>query len=333
MRKIIKIAVTALVIGSLLILPRTGYHAVMPGSAEDLSRLVRVDNSAGVDEGTFFLVTVRQQPAPPALFLYALLNPTVELRERRQMIPPGMDPAEYEALLQRMMRESQDLAKVIALRRLGYNVTIESDGVEVVEVGADSPARGMLEPGDIILAVDGQRVVLVDELISRIQRRRVGDPVTLTIRRGALEQEVSISTTRHVEMPEKAAIQVLVQTLNWSPQLPIAVEIETGDISGPSAGLMFVLEILNQLDPGDLTGGRLIAGTGTISLKEEIGGIGGVRQKVVAAEKAGARYFLLPVENCEEARPFARQITLVPVSNLSQVLEFLGNLRLEGGNQ
>ncbi len=326
MRKTIKRVVLILMVAILLLFSRTGFHAIMPGTAEDLSRLVRVEKPAGKDEGTFYLVTVRQQPASPVLVLYSLLNPNVELRERRNVIPPGMDPKEYEELLQRMMRESQNLAKIIALRRLGYHVAIESDGVEVVEVGANSPARGLLEPRDIILAVDGQKVDLVEELVNQIQQRPVGAPVTLTIRRGPVEQEVVISTTRSIDMPEKAAILVLVQTLNWSPQLPLDIEIDTGDISGPSAGLMFVLEILNQLVPADLTSGRQIAGTGTISLKEEVGGIGGVRQKVVAAKKAGAEYFILPLENFEEAKPAAGRITLVPVSTLSQVLDFLGGL-------
>jgi len=326
MRRILKIIVMVLVVGGLLFLLPTGYLAVMPGSAEDLSRLIRVEKAAEVADGSFFLVTVRQQPAPPIMFLYALLSPDVELKESRQIIPPGMEPVEYENLLQRLMQESKNLAKVIALRRLGYYVPVMSDGVEVVEVGSNSPARGLLQPRDVIFTVDGQTVFLVEDLVNRIQRRPVGDALTLGIRRGGEEREVSIITTRHSEMPDKAAILVLVQTLNWSPRLPLGIEIKTGNITGPSAGLMFVLEIMNQLDPADLTNGRLIAGTGTLSLQEEVGSIGGVRQKVVAAEKAGAEFFLLPAGNYEEARQAARRITLVPVSTLSEVLMFLNDL-------
>ena len=102
--------------------------------------------------------------------------------------------------------------------------------------------------------------------------------------------------------------------------------MNTGRIGGPSAGLMFVLEILNQLQPEDLTVGRDIAGTGTIDINENVGRIGGVVQKVVAAEKAGAEYFLVPRSNYEQAKKVARNIELVPVDNLGEVLLFLSNL-------
>jgi Lon-like protease len=325
MRKIRKFFVLV-VIGVILTFSRTGYLLVLPGSAEDLSQLITVENRDDGDTGRFFLLTAMQQPASPVLFIYGLINPNVDLQQRQQLIPPGMDTGEYNEFLRRWMEETQDLARVVALRRLGYDVPLESDGVEVVDIGKDSPAQGILQPGDVILAVDGKKVFLADELVSNVQLRPVGDPVTLLIVREGEEKEVTLPTASHVEMPEKAAIRVTIRTLNWHPRLPLEIAIDTGDIIGPSAGMMFVLEILNQIDPRDLTGGHLIAGTGTINLKEEIGAIGSVRQKVVAAERVGAEYFLLPQENYDEARTMARNIVLVPVSTLAQALEFLSDL-------
>ncbi|NLZ38135.1 MAG: PDZ domain-containing protein [Firmicutes bacterium] len=318
--------VLAILLLTVFLFVRTDYLVVRPGSAEDLSGLIAVEERPAENKGTFYLVTVSQQVATPALFLYALADPYTDLQPRRQVIPADMDQQEYNKLMRHHMEESQNLAKVIALRRAGFEVLIKSDGVKVVEVEEDSPAKGKLFPGDIILAVEGQRLYLEEEVISAVQKRKIGEPVTLTVRRGNETKEITIVTASHSEQPEKAGIRVIIQTLNWQPVLPLNIDMDVGKISGPSAGLMFVLEIINQISEEDLTAGHKIAGTGTINLREEVGAIGGVRQKVRAAEKAGAEYFLVPRENYADAKKAARHITLVPVENLDEALAFLNTL-------
>jgi PDZ domain-containing protein len=321
-RKVLAIIVVA----ALLLFVQTGYLLVRPGSAENLAQFVAVVNGEGEHEGTFYLVTVTQQGASPALLLFGLANPIVDVRPKRETIPPQMDPDEYRELMRQWMEESQNLAKVIALRRYGIEVPIDSDGVEVVEVGVDSPAENILKAGDVIRSVDGKNVRLAEELVDQVQSRTIGETVELELIRGGETIIVSVPTITHTEQPERAAIRVMVKTLNWQPQLPVEIDIQVGEITGPSAGMMFVLEILNQLDPRDLTGGYGIAGTGTINLKEEVGSIGGVRQKVRASENAGARYFLVPEENYEEALTAVRNIELVPVSTLEEVMRFLEDI-------
>lgn len=313
-------------IGIFLLYARTGYMLVRPGSAEDIAGFVTVSEGNKKHEGSFYLVTVIQQDASPLLLFYALLDPFVDLQPLRTVIPPGMDPAEHRRLLNQWMQESQNLARVIALRRFGVDVPIKSDGVEVVALGEESPALGLLEPGDVILAVDGRPVFLAEELVTKVQQRSVGTPVGLTVLRGKETLRIAILTTTHPELQDKAALRITIQTLNWQPQLPMGIAIQVGEISGPSAGLMFVLEILNQLEPADLTAGRRIAGTGTINLKEEVGSIGGVRQKVRAAEKAGVEYFFVPVQNFAEANAAAKSIELLPVATLEEALDFLEDI-------
>ncbi len=315
-----------LLAGAFLFFAGTGYVLMSPGTIEDLAGLVAVEGAAGENGGRFYLVTVTQQQASPLLFIYGMFARDADLEPSRQVIPPGMDQERYNEMMRRWMEDSQNLARVIAFRNAGFAVQITSDGVEVVEVGRDSPALGKLAANDLILAVDNQQVFLADELVQMVQQRRVGDPVTLRISRAGRERYITVSTVSHPDNYAKAALRVLVQTLNWQPRLPRSVKIDTGEITGPSAGLMFVLEILDQLDERDLTAGRLIAGTGTINLKEQVGAIGGVRQKVAAAEKAGAEYFILPRDNYSEALTIARHIKLVPVTTLSEALEFLSGL-------
>lgn len=305
----------------------TDYIIIKPGSAEDLSRLITVeDETATENKGKFFLVTVSQQRARLLLLLWGIIHPHVEVELRSGIIPPGMTEQEYRHILEQWMVESKLMAQTIALRKLGYTVEIISKGVFVDGFLEDSPSYGILKKGDVITAVDGTRVELANEVISAVQDREVGDPVVLTVLREEEPLEVSVTTFPMPDNPTLPALGIYIRTLHWEPVLPIEVRMETGQIAGPSAGVMFVLEIMNQLTPEDITAGRLIAGTGTIDINERVGPIGGVSQKIVAAEKAGAEYFIVPVENYEEARQARRRINLVPVKTLQEVLDFLDTL-------
>jgi PDZ domain-containing protein len=302
---------------------QTGYYLIRPGSAESLGDRVRVEGKARAEEGQFFMVTVAQQKANLWHFLYALFNPVLDLRPISHVIPPGMSFEEYNRIMQSWMQDSKYLAQVIALQKAGYEVVIASDGVEVKDIIPGSPAAGILKAGDIIKAVEGEDVYLAEEVVNMIQAKEIGQSVTLMIQRGEALMDVVVNTTSHMEQPEKAALRIYVSTLNWQPILPVAIDIETGPVVGPSAGVMFVLEILDRLVPENLTGGKTIAGTGTINLEGNIGGIGGVKQKVVTAEQMGIEYFLTPEENYAEASRAARQIEIISVRNLDEVLAFL----------
>lgn len=310
----------------------TDFILIKPGAAQDLSKMVNVEGADIDDQGKFFLVTVAQQQARLWPFIYGYLHPHIEVRRYSSVIPPGMQQYEYRLLLEQWMQESKNTAKVIALRRAGYEVEILSEGVAVVGFLEQSPSRGILEKGDLITAVDGEKTILAGEVISAVQKRRVGAPVQLTVLRDTEELNLTVNTGQHPNDPQVPALGVYISTRDWKPVLPIDVEMETGEIAGPSAGLMFVLEIMNQLDPADLTGGNLVAGTGTIDINENVGPIGGVFQKVIAAEREGAAYFFVPVENYEEAKTAVHNITLVPVKNLQEALDFLDSLAASGSS-
>ena len=305
---------------------RTDYVLVKPGTARDLREMVSVEGADQTDTGKFFLVAVAQQSSSIWTLLYGYVHPYIELQRLSNVIPPGMQEEEYRRILQQWMDESKSMAQVIALKRAGYNVEIVSEGVVVAGFLDQSPSKGILEKGDLITAVDGERMTLAGEVISAVQQRRIGDPVELTVIRDDEELLLTITTGAHPDEPGMPALGVYISTLDWKPLLPIEIEMETGQIGGPSAGMMFVLEILNQLEPGDLTGGKLVAGTGTIDINENVGPIGGVFQKVIAAERAGAEYFLVPVENYEEAKTAVHHITLVPVGTLQDALDYLDSL-------
>ncbi|HHT45829.1 MAG TPA: PDZ domain-containing protein [Firmicutes bacterium] len=324
-KKIRLIIVIFLVIVLGFLVP-TGYYIIKPGSADDLSSLIQVEGKAREEAGGFFMMTVAQQPANLWSFLYGAFHPLLDLRPISRVIPPDMTSEEYSELMQNWMQDSKYLAQIIALRRAGYEVPIVSEGVEIVDLIPGSPVEDILKPGDIIRAVEGDEVNLAEELVEKIQEKEIGENILITVQQGKEIKDLEVVTAPHIDDPQKAALCIYVRTLNWQPVLPMEIKIETGPVIGPSAGLMFVLEIFDRLVPENLTGGHKIAGTGTISLDEKVGGIGGVKQKVAAAERESIEFFLVPEENYEDALQAATKIEVVSVAELEDALDFLYDL-------
>ena len=147
----------------------------------------------------------------------------------------------------------------------------------------------------------------------------------LTVSRQGKVERLQVRTGPHPEDRTRAAVGILVSS-SLTHDLPLNIEIDACNVKGSSAGLMFTLEILNQLDSTDLTGGQIIAGTGTIGLDGTVGPIAGIKQKLVAAQRGGAKYFLVPMENLESATQIANErntLTIIGVDNIDQAIAAL----------
>jgi len=306
---------------------RLDYYIVKPSRAVELKQLIEVQDADSDDLGSFYLVTVSQQSAVPFSFIYGLLHPYIDIKPASSVIPENMDEEEYRNLLVENMAESRLMAQVVALRRAGYEIDVISEGIEVAGFLEDAPAETFLMEGDRLLEVDDTIVVLASEVPIIVQNRQVGDTVHLKLLRNHRLIELDIPTGSNPEDPELPFLGIYIRTLPWQADIPITIDMDTGRISGPSAGMMFTLEILNQLVDEDLTAGQRIAGTGTIDFAGNIGRIGGVAQKVVAAERTGADYFLVPEGNYELAQKTARKIDVVSVNSLDDALNFLSTLQ------
>ncbi len=325
-KRYLKTALIAVIVVLLGFIIRIDYFLVMPSRAVELKEIITVENGDPDDEGTFYLVTVSQKRASLITALYGIIHPYIDLNPMENVIPTNMDESEYRQLLTENMIESRHLAQVVALRRAGYDVEINSDGVEIISLSDNAPAEGLLFDGDIILSVDDTPVFLATEVPLLVQNRQVGDIVTLAIDRNDRELLITLPTGASPDDEEMPFLGIFIKTLPWEPILPLNIQMNTGRIGGPSAGLMFVLEIMNQMNSEDITGGKAIAGTGTIDINENVGRIGGVVQKVVAADRAGADYFLVPQGNYEQAKSAGQRIELVPIKNLGDALAFLEKL-------
>ena len=197
------------------------------------------------------------------------------------------------------MESSQDAAIAAALTELKIPITTT---IKVASVQPGMPAQAVLRKDDQIVAVDGVKVAKVEDVSAQIGKHRIGDAVKIAIKRSGKDQTVDL---RPVAAPansgSKAGKPVVGVVLGEDHAFPFAVKISVGDVGGPSAGLMFSLGIYDKLTPGSLTDGTFVAGTGTITADGEVGPIGGIQQKMIAARQAGAKVFLTPKDNCAEA--------------------------------
>lgn len=245
---------------------------------------------------------------------------------REVVYPPGRTDAQVQEKNAELMRESQGSAAVAAARQLGFRVA----EVTVTEVTPGAPAAGQLETGDVLTSLDGTALRDAAELRSLIAAKQVGDTVRVGFVRGGRPGTVAVVTgPSGGDGPRRPVIGVVTQ--EKPVDAPFEVTISLQDVGGPSAGLLFTLGILDKLGQPSLTGGKYIAGTGEISSDGTVGAIGGITQKLIAAEAKGAVAFLVPTDNCAEAvRQAPADFPLLEVSTLSDALAGLEALR-EGG--
>lgn len=191
------------------------------------------------------------------------------------------------------MLSSQDTAIAVALKDLGYELT---PTVEVLAVTPDAPADGVFEVRDRILSVDGTRVTEPQDVVDAVGDVEPGTEIEFVVQR---EGERTTLRVAPQEVDGRSLVGIRPASGFVFP-IDVAINISP-DIGGPSAGLMFALAIHDTLTPGSLTGGRPVAGTGTIDVEGNVGGIGGIQQKVVGARESGAELFLVPAANCADA--------------------------------
>lgn len=294
--------------------------ALSPGPAEDVLSRIKVTGGTRVydSKGKLFLTSVGIDDN--VRFYQAILDladPDVQLRPRAELFPKGQSTQQVDQQNATDMEESKQTAMVVALRELGYH--IEPQSVTVAAVLPGAPADGKLQVGDRILRVDNAPVSSIQQVQDAIRRHRASQTVSFTVRRGGADQVVQVVVGLQDGQP-----RVGIALHEEFGKLPVSITIDTEDIGGPSAGLMFTLGIIDKLTPGDLTGGRKIAGTGQIELDQTVDPIGGIDEKLVAAKREGATIFLVPAGNCAEAKAHPPAgMRLVKVRNLQDALAFL----------
>ena len=328
MRKLLfaALGLVALFAVAVWLIPASDSYLFLPDEATPLEERVDVEGGKPSPPGGIYFVEVVIRKASLLEEHVSALRPDgADLVPEEALVPPGSSFDDRREQNRRQMTRSQEVAAAVALRELGYDVEADPAGALVAAVGSDTPAAGKLEPTDVIVAVDGETVRTPDDLRRLIAKREPGESVRLAVRSGDETKTVEVDT---IESPDEEGRPIVGVQVEQSAdiELPLDVEIDIGNVGGPSAGLAFALAIAEQLR-GNTDRGLRVAATGAIELDGSVTPVGAIEQKVLGARRAGVDVFLVPAgDNAAEARRHAGDLRVIPVESFRQALRALATL-------
>ncbi|HZD80571.1 MAG TPA: S16 family serine protease [Actinomycetota bacterium] len=299
------------------------YYSLGPGPAREVEPLIHVvGHPTYGSQGRFVMTSVRFSKLTALGALVAWLDPNRSVVGRGTLYAPGETQQQEEVRSRSQMDQSKLAAAYVVLSRLTDYPKGHRPGALVIGTAPGCPADGHLFPGDLITRIDGSRVSGRAQASRIIDRAASGSSLSFDVRAGGQREHVDLVRAPCGGQTDPVVGVVLI------PNFPFRVTIESGEIGGPSAGLMWALGLYDLLTPGDLTGGRMIAGTGEIGLDGSVHPISGIGDKIVAAARAGAQVFLLPEGNAKEAGAAGDHgMTLVTVGTFQDALDFLQGSR------
>ncbi|HEY4552957.1 MAG TPA: SepM family pheromone-processing serine protease [Bacillaceae bacterium] len=321
----------------LLFIP-TPYYLFQPGSVEELRTKVDVEDGVKSAEGNLYLTTVLSIRASNIYYLaYGLFAPNTEVRKVEE-VRGDLSDAEYDVLLKHMMSSSQFHALAAGFKAAGEKVEVAPKGVFVRSVLDSSDAKGKLKVGDVIHKVDGHPVRKASDFLEYLSGKKAGETVELQFSREEAEKTEDVRLIELKNGANKAGVGIVPED-QFEIDTSRKVKIDAADIGGPSAGLMFSLEIYDQLTEGNLTKGYEVAGTGTIDQDGHVGQIGGIKEKIAAVHKAGVDIFFCPADihpgdtNEKDVKAEASKhgyyVKIVPVATMKEAIEYLDRLPLK----
>lgn len=295
------------------------HYLFLPNPGQELDGIVQVpDESTAEDEGGVYMVDILVRRASLFERLFPQIHDSASLVPEEQFNPTGVSERQRRQSSLNQMSRSQQIAVAVALRELDYEVKANPIGAEVALVLPDSPAEGKLQPGDVIVGARGEPVRSPQDLREVMEGHSPGDPVELQVRRAGQARTIEVGTRADPEDAERAVVGVLVEPAA-DIEIPLDIKINAGDVGGPSAGLAFALDVVDELGR-DIDGGRRIAATGELDLEGNVGAIGGIEQKAAGARLVEADVFVVPEANAAEARQHADGLEIVAVSTFEEAL-------------
>ena len=306
------------------------YYVNGPGSVTATQPRVDISGHRSYEsDGEIMYTTVSERHATPLLLLQAWLDSTIDIVPEDVAVPTGnrQEERRYE---QQLMDRSKITSIEVAFNKLGLPVTINGTGAFITDISKDFPASAELSQGDVITAVGGTPVKLASDVRPLIEGLQAGDDVDLTVRHRDDQsiEDVTVELGRNEEDLTRGYLGVALETADEDVQFPFEVNLDSGSVIGPSAGLAWTLGVIDRLTPGDLTQGKRVAVTGTIDPDGTVGPIGGISQKVAGAIDEGATLFLYPDRTGEaDVKRMTKiangHITLKPVATLDDALAIL----------
>ncbi|MFN8050470.1 MAG: PDZ domain-containing protein [Acidimicrobiales bacterium] len=315
------------------------YYVESPGAVRATQPLVTITGHRSyTSKGVVMFTTVTERKATPYWLLRAWLDETIDSIPEKVVDPKGDREAETRIEQQEMDR-SKLTALTVAFAKLHLPLTVTGTGAFIQELLKGFPAEKLLRQGDVITAVDGSPVTTLDQVRPLLTGKPVGTDVTVTVRHrsdGSID-DVVVPLGRNEEDTSRGYLGVVLQTADEKVNLPFDINLDSGAVIGPSAGLAWTLGVIDRLTPGDLTHGKRVAVTGTIAADGSVGPIGGISQKVAGAIDEGATLFLYPAstERSEVKRMKAiagDHITVKPVGSIDDALRVLDPSGLGAAN-
>jgi PDZ domain-containing protein len=322
---LVVLVVAGLIAASTITVP---YYAIRPGTARQTNDLVVIPPEKRIPaKGQVLFVTVGVQRLRALQYVLAKRDPDVDVVPAEAILGKS-NPKEYSQRSTQAMVDSKETAAVVAMERLCLPVQEKGTGARIEQVAAGSPAdKAGLKAEDTIVAVASTPVTTADEALKPLRALKPGSPFTLKVvgpEEAAPERTINGTTGPNPTDATRSYLGVSLRTRSQDFVLPFEVSVESGRVGGPSAGLAFTLALLDQLTPGELTGGQKVAATGTIELDSSVGLVGGVPQKAVAVRESGAKLFLVPRDELKEARAkIGSSVEVVPVDTLEDAIEAL----------
>jgi Lon-like protease len=324
------------------------YYVITPGDATPVTQYIEVPPHLDHPlTGKILLTDVFVSQLNALTYLrYEIFGSNSAIYPSSELLDGAPTEGQYLNQGYLQMAQAQSYATAAALTRLGYHVSATNVGSLVYGIPANSPSYGVLKVAQVITAVNSTPTPTDCALTTALHGLVPGTKATLTVEDSSINGQgdfVSgpvVHKTVTLAPPPKGLtdsgcgppvkptvyLGVLTQTQqDW--HFPIHVTIHTTDIGGPSAGLAMTLGIIDRLSSGRLTGHRIVAATGTMDQYGNVGDVGGVAEKTVAVEEAGATVFFVPPQELGAARSKATpQLHVYAVRNLDQVLRILRRL-------
>jgi PDZ domain-containing protein len=323
------LGLTAALATFLYLIPSDQY-VLLPDRARPLAPFVKVRGErSDHDGGGIYYVAVEVKKASVLEKLFPGIHDGSTLVPASAILGPTESEKQHEREEVQAMALSQQVGAAVALKALGYPVKLQSSGTVIEAVDPHGPSAGKLRAQDVVLAVDGHRTPSLPDLRRVIHTHRPGAAVRVTVRRGEKTRRIEVKTIPDPQDPSQPIIGVITSCASQTftkIDLPIAVHIDLGQVGGPSAGLAFGLDVVEELGH-NVDRGHKVAASGEICADGTVVPVGGLKQKTIGARRAGMDVFLVPAgENTADARRYAGNMRVVPVHSFRQALRALATL-------
>jgi PDZ domain-containing protein len=297
----------------------TKYLVTYPGLTMNMNEYAQVDKGKSDDQIAGVLIFER--PAFPIDWLYARLFKEYEFEKR---LPTHQSLGEQLQEVRTQQIDANEMASAVAFAKVGVGHGAVSHGARVVALTKGFPAAKQLKLGDVIIEVDGLPITTTTELINNIKQIKPGNELKLVVKRDNADIKVVIQTIADTKDPKKAVIGIQINDeVELDLPLKVAFKPYLLHVGGPSHGAMLTLALIDQLTPGGVTYGNIVAGTGTINSLGQVGPIGGIRQKAFTVERSAADVFFVPADQLAEAQQGASHLNIVPVKTIDEILNWL----------